>query len=158
MSLESTASPLHGGEIKKACKNKIKEFIENLPMLKEGNAFKQADIKMSFRMKAYPADCPVPTGDFQMLIGLEEGEDAEFDKDKKKLELLIEKRNAILENANKINAFLNKHMNIVDGDVAIKDNGIPDEVRIANNLPIPMIQTSMGRRSEILVNAENIIK
>jgi hypothetical protein len=158
MSLEATATPLNGMEVRKACKNKLKEFIDALPMLKEGNAFKQADIKMSYRMKAYPADCPVPTGDFQMLIGLAEGEDAEFDKDKKKLELLIEKRNIILENVNKINNFLNKCMTITEEDIIIKDNGIPDEVRIANKLPVPMIQTQMGRRSEILVNAENIIK
>lgn len=159
MSLEPTYTPLNGSEIKKAVKMQQIALIEKIPYLKEGNAYKQAEIMFEFQMKAYPADCPVPAGEWQLLIGLKAGDDVEFDKDRLKLQMLEEKRNLLLEQVNQINNFLNKHIHIFDEVVTIKDNGIPDEVRIAHGLPVPMISTSpTGKKNEISVPASGILK
>lgn len=160
MSLETTYSPLNGLEIKeilKRVKQLLTERIDKIPYLKEGNAYKQAELHYFFEMTCYPADCPVPTAEWNTLIGLKEGEDAEFDTDKKKIELLVQKRAAILKNAEKIDEFLRKHAPTVTIENTIADKGVPDEVRIQNGLKVPMVQTSKsGAKTEVLVNPSGL--
>jgi hypothetical protein len=159
MSLESTYTPITGLEAKKLLKSMMNERIDKIPYLKEGNAFKQIEIGFELIFSAYPPDCPVPVAEWQTLIGLPEGEDAEFDKDKKKLELLMEKRNQILENVERIDKFLEKYAPREEYTDIEKDNGIPDELRLAHNLPLPMIQTSKsGTRTEVSVPANSVAR
>lgn len=159
MGLETTYTPINGLEAKKILKSMMLERFDKIPLLKEGNAFKQVELGFDLYFKCYPADCPVPIAEWQLQIGLKDGEDLEFDKDKKKLELLKEKRDKMMENIDRIDEFLAKHApeelfeDRESDSEGVGSAGVPDELRVRHNLLIPMIQTSKsGRRSETLVN------
>lgn len=156
MSYETTLTPINGLEIKKIAESEFINHIAKVPMLREGLAFKQVRIHYRILVEAYPEDCPCPAGGFQVLIGLDEGIDAEFDKDAKKLDLLEQKLYAILANAERIQKFLKQHRPTFDQIITVSDEGIPDELRISHKLKIPVIAHKNGRSFETYIDASQL--
>lgn len=156
MAYETTLTPINGAEIKKIAESVFVEQIAKVPMLREGLAFKQVKLHFRILVEAYPEDCPCPAGGFQVLIGLDEGIDAEFDKDAKKLDLLEEKLMNILANAERIQKFLQQHRPTFDKIINLSDEGIPDELRIAHKLKIPVIAHKNGRSFETYIDASQL--
>lgn len=156
MSYQTTLTPINGAEIKKIAESVFVENIGKVPMLREGLAFKQVRIHFRMLVEAYPEDCPTPAGGFQILIGLDEGIDTEFDKDAKKLDFLEQKLHKTLENAKRIQDFLAKHRPTFDKIIDLSDDGIPDELRIAHKLKIPVIAHKGGKTFETHIDASQL--
>lgn len=156
MSYQTTLTPINGAEVKKIAESVFVENIAKVPMLREGLAFKQVKIHFRILVEAYPEDCPCPAGGFQIIIGLDEGTDVEFDKDVKKLDLLEQKLHATLNNAETIQKFLQKHRPTFDKVIDVSDEGIPDELRIAHKLKIPVIAHKNGKTYETHIDASQL--
>lgn len=157
MPVETTLTPINGAEIKKILKHLMEQRIDKIPMLKEGETYKQVTVGFELILTAFPADRPVPTAEWEILIGLEDGEDLVFDKDKQKLKELKDKRNILTESIARIDKFLSKHGPTEVIKEIESDNGTPDELRERANLKIPVVKTSTsGAKSEIMMGASQL--
>jgi hypothetical protein len=157
MQLDTTLTPINGIEAKKILKSQMNENIDKIPYLREGNAYKQIEVGFELIFSAYPADVPVPIAEWNILIGLRKGENAAFDRDKAKLEVLKDLRAEIAENLDKIDKFLEKHCPTEIFTVVDSDGGTPDELRAKHDLLLPMLKTdSNGRKSEVMVSVEDL--
>lgn len=154
---ETILEPINGQEAKQILKSQMEQRIDMIPLLKIGNAFKKIEVGFELIFSAFPADCPVPSAEWQILIGLKEGEDPIFDFDVKRLDMLWEKRKKIAENLQKLDEFLAKYNPTETFKDVTSDNGTPDELRVEHGLKVPMLHISpSGRKNEVLVNAKDI--
>lgn len=157
--IETTLTPINGAEARKIIKSQMESKIDKIPYLSEGNAFKRIVVGFELIFEAFPPDCPVPTAEWEILIGLPEGEDAIFDNDVKKLEALEKKREELLSSVERIEKFLTKYKKAEVIEVKESDNGVPDELRVKHNLKIPVIKaTGTGTRIETRVPASELNK
>lgn len=146
---ETTLTPINGADVKKILKSQMEKRIDKIPMLSEGNAFKRLVIGFELIMEAFPPDCPVPSAEWQILIGTPIGDDLEFDMDVRKLEVLEERLIELQANAERIIKFLKKYKTVEEIEVKESDNDTPDELRIKHGLKIPVIKTTTsGMRTE----------
>lgn len=159
MGYETILEPINGQEARKILKSLAAQGIDKIPMLSIGNAYKQISLGFVLKFSAFPPDCPVPSAEWQILMGVETGDDIEFDKDVKKLEFLREKKAELEANVAKIDKFLKKYNPSGTVEIIDSDNGVPDELRIAHGLKVPMLHTApSGRKTEVLVNHGDIKK
>lgn len=159
MAYETILEPINGEEARKVLKSMMIERIDKIPMLKVGNAFKQLKLGFELIFEAYPKDCPVPIAEWQLLMGLKEGDDIEFDKDVKKLEILKEKRAEVAENLDRIDSFLEKYAPTEIITDIESDDGVPDELRVRHGLKVPMLHTSpTGKKNEVMVDPKQLVK
>src|SRR5216117_1111433 len=59
---------LTGKEIREVMKRRTCEEIDKIPLLKASNSFHKAQMDFGFTIKAYPADVPVPEGEFSIVL------------------------------------------------------------------------------------------
>lgn len=157
MALETILEPINGQEAKEILKSMMNERIDKIPLLKVGNAFKQIKVGFELIFEAFPADVPVPMAEWEILLGIKEGEDIKFDEFLNNLDKLKDKRAKIAEKLSKIDTFLEKHNPMVVDTIIESDNGTPDELRVKHDLKLPMLHTSpSGKKSEVMVNAKDI--
>lgn len=155
--IETTLTPVNGAEAKKILKSQMEKRIDKIPYLSEGNAFKRIVIGFDLIFEAFPPDCPVPSAEWQILIGTPNGEDLEFDRDIKKLEMLEEKKLEFIKTIERIDKFLAKHRVVETIQVKESDNETPDELRIKHGLKIPVIKTSVaGTRIETKIAPQEL--
>lgn len=155
--IETTLTPINGAEAKKIIKSQMEKRIDKIPMLSEGNAFKRLVIGFELIFEAFPPDCPIPSAEWQILIGTPNGEDLEFDRDVKKLEMLENKKLEFIETIERIDKFLSKHRIAEVIQVKESDNETPDELRIKHGLKVPVIKTSTsGARIETKVAPQEL--
>lgn len=157
--VETTLTPIDGAEAKKILKSQMEKRIDKIPMLSVGNAFKRIVIGFDLTFEAFPADCPVPSAEWQILIGLPEGDDLEFDEDVRKLEILEHKKEELEKSIERITKFINKHKIVEEIKVKESDNETPDELRVKHGLKIPVIKTSLsGVRTEARIPPQELKK
>lgn len=157
MPLETILEPINGQEAKEILKSMMNQRIDKIPLLKVGNAFKQITLGFDLIFQAFPADCPVPSAEWQILIGLDNGDDPDFSRDIKKIEMLEARREQLVNNLEKIDEFLAKYHPTEELGITESDNGIPDELRMNHNLKLPMLHTSpSGKKTEVLVDSKEI--
>lgn len=156
----STYRALTGSEIKQIAKNRINREIDQLPYLREGNSFHNANVQVGIVITAFPADVPVPNLDLEFSINsksLEEVESAAKQiETAEEIAKAIEKLQDIKENAVKLTEeLLEKRAAIVfENEIEFEFNGNqPDKTRIENNLPVTVERVKDGKRGEIKVEA-----
>lgn len=155
--IETTLTPINGAEAKKILKSQMEKRIDKIPYLSEGNAFKRIVIGFELIFQAFPPDCPVPSAEWQLLIGLPNGEDLEFDLDVRKLEILEEKKQEYIAALERIDKFLDKYRVHKVLEVKESDNETPDELRVQHGLKVPVIKTSTsGIRTEVKVPPQEL--
>lgn len=157
----SVYAALNGKEIRDIMKRRVCEEIDKIPGLKMALAFHRAQISVAFELKAYPADCPVPEGEFGFVVDANALDKEVFNTDehienieefKQKLELLLQEKLRLNELIEKANLILSKLE--IEEEVLIQesDNGQPDILRTKNDMPVPVVQQSAsGMKSEVFV-------
>jgi hypothetical protein len=154
---QTILEPINGEEARKILKSMSNQAIDKIPMLRVGNAYKRIELGFELIFKAFPADCPVPSAEWQLLLSLKDDEDVEFSKDVEKLEIMREHRDKIVNNLQRIDAFLAKHSPEFTQTVIDSDEEVPDEMRIRHKLKVPMVHTAAsGTKTEVLVNPQDI--
>lgn len=179
-STQASYQPLNGKEIRTILKKRICDRIDLIPLMKEGHAYHNASLAFSFTMTATPADCPVPTAEFEESMqapGFDLQED--YLDVTNKAESLRNKKEQLLAQIEKIDQLLGIQQEIennlnpksVEGFVLLVEEGEiisaagsrsgADEVRIKNGLPIPRIvkeETPTGgtKMSEKMINYDQL--
>lgn len=161
-STQASYQPLNGLEIRKILKRRVCEKIDLIPRMKEGHAYHEASLAFTFTMTATPADCPVPTMEFEEAM-----QAPEFNLQKHWMEVtdkvssLKGVKEQLLAHIQKINGLL-ETLEVNEEETEIISAGkVPDEVRIANDLPIPRIvkeETPTGgtKMTEKMINYDQL--
>lgn len=154
--------PLNGKEIRTIVKKKLEKRIDEIPRMKEGHAYHQAVIAFSFTMTAVPADCPVPTAEFEEIIkspgfNLQD----HFINVSDKINSLENKKSQLLAQVEKIDELLAGIRVSEEVEEIIQAGTIPDEVRIDNDLPLPRIVTETTpaggvKMTDKMINYDNL--
>jgi hypothetical protein len=157
---QAVYQPLNGKEIRALLIKRITERINNIPMMKEGHAYHEATLAYSFTMTAVPADCPVPSAEFEEVVAspgyklepeyIKALDTAETLKNKKEfLEAQVAK---LQETIDEVDKLLNAALVVEEVEDIISAGKIPDEVRRDNGLPLPrtvIITTPSGGTKKV---------
>lgn len=165
MSAQTIYAALSGAEIRKIMKDKICQHIDKIPLLSAGNTFHRAAVQFGFVMKAHPADVPTPpASEFEFEL-MDEALDPQFwlshrmgiKELKAVIESLESKKEQVENYISKAYLALDKIEPEVESIHNINENPVPDQVRLENNLPIPVVQTnSSGVKNENFVEAKSL--
>ena len=157
---ESTYTPMNGLELKDLLKKRTVEAIDKIPYLRAGNAFHKAKIIWAMTMTAHPADCPVPEAEYNICVAKPEvtsGEIAEALKHEDKVTKLEAKREALVKSIEQIDKVLEIIRPKDESQEELNAGNTPDELRVANGMPIPMIvKTNSGARVERFVDPKTL--
>lgn len=156
--LESTATHINGLEARRMLKSNVNERIDKIPYLTQGNAFPRFKAEYAFVITCYPSDCPVPEGEFVIAINSPEVTKAELQEHFSEIEVIEAKRERLLEGIALCDKILDLVRPVTIIEETLSAGNIPDELRIREGLPIPMIKTENGRRSEVYVDANTLAK
>lgn len=167
MSLETTATHINGAEAKQALKNsaakgleRIKQElfirIDKIKYLNLGAAFPRFKAEYAVVVTAYPSDIPVPEAEFIIAINTPEVTKAELQEHFSEIEVIEAKRERLLKGVELCDNILDLVRPVGMVEETLSAGNIPDELRIAQGLKIPMIKTEGGRRSEVYVSAEEL--
>lgn len=140
---QPTYAAINGKEARQILKHDANEKIDKIPLFKEGAAFHRIHIIYTMVCTCYPADCPVPTLDFEIARsakGFDEQKD--FVEKKDKITTLEAKRKELEDGIIRIDQILSVIRPIIEIGGNLSAGDIPDELRIAHNLPVPRIITS----------------
>lgn len=159
---QAVYQPLNGLEIRKILKKRVCERIDLIPRMKEGHAYHEANLAFSFTMTATPADCPVPTAEFEEAMKA-----PEFNLQKHWMEVtdkatsLKNVKEQMLAHINKINGLLETIEQITEDEEIISAGRVPDQIRIDNGLPVPRIvkeETPTGgtKMTEKMIDYSNL--
>lgn len=153
--VESTYTPINGAEAKKALKSNTSTRIDSIAGFKLGLAFHKLKIEYTMKATAYPADVPVPEAEFAFIINSPDLEkQSEILEHFDKIEILEAKRERLLEGIAMIDKILDIARPIYNLKETLSAGDAPDELRIAEGLPVPMIKTGLGgRKSEVYIEA-----
>lgn len=157
MSLEPQYVPINGKEGREVLKREICRRIDQMPMMKEGTSYHKFKADGIITISAYPSDTPVPELDFKALTI--EPKEAMPDSFKTTLDQItfIE---STLVNAKKRVERLEATLNTIRPaeviDLAINAGDKPDELRLANDMPITMIKRDSSGISEVKVPAAQV--
>lgn len=139
-STQAVYHPLNGREIREILKRNINDKIDMIPMLREGNAFHEATLIYSFAMTATPADCPVPTAEWEVAaITPKFDQNQEYKDIKEKQAKLIAIRIDLEKQLEEVDKFLAEMEETYEKEVVISAGRIPDEVRIEHKMPVPRL-------------------
>lgn len=151
---------LNGKEIRDILKGKFNFELDRTPYLKLGNSFHKAVLDYGFTMSAYPADVPVPEKEFQITLESATATSPEAIKQFEKAEQLEEQIKLLERQAGQIEELLiaakeclstiKQTFEFTEGHV---DGEFPDKARIANDLPVPVVDTKGGKRVETTLPA-----
>lgn len=135
--------PLNGMEIRKILKKRLCDKIDLIPLTKEGHAYHQASLAYSFTMTATPADCPVPSAEFEEAIQAPNFNlQQDYIEATNKAEALKNRREQLELQIRKIDDLLQIIQETYEEEEIISAAGSKsgaDEVRIENGLPLPRI-------------------
>lgn len=161
---DSMYAPLNGREIKNVLKTALDRHIEKIPLLKEGSAFHKCHIQCAATITAYPADVPVPSVEFEESIEAKATPDniGELEAHFSAIEKL-EDRFVAVQKFNELGILLEEKLRkAIDAarpqvEIDVDEDGtIPDKVRIAHGLNIPVIGTEGGKRIEMSVSPKKL--
>lgn len=138
-----------------ACReiDKLKERINNQPLLIEGLCFHKIRMQLAWRMFAYPGDVPVPKelsdvfdiahDDFNELAFAAAMNNSE--KAKALIKKLEDYSTELALKHTALKKFIADSEVVVSDILEAKDEGQPDALRLKNDLPINTVQTHGGR-------------
>jgi hypothetical protein len=155
--IQTTSNALNGQELKDAMKIKLERAIDEIPLLKVGNTFKNAIIEFGFSMRAFPSDVPVPD-EIDLAFELNPPEISEEDKQtveglKNHTNKLIDLRDKIYE---EFENEIEKYCLLVEKGETIKTKEKPDEVRIEAGLKLPILTEVDGRKVEVSLDSSEL--
>ena len=159
---QASYQPLNGKEIREVLKKRVCAKIDLIPRMKEGHAYHEAALAYSFTMTATPADCPVPSIDFEEIMQAPGFNLQEHYLDvKNKAESLENKKEQLLAQIEKIDQLLAIVKETVEESEVIQAGKVPDNVRIDNDLPLPRIvreETPTGgvKMTEKMINYDQL--
>lgn len=156
--VESTYTPMNGSEAKKALNNNTRNRIDGISGFKMGLAFHKLKIEYEMKVTAYPADVPVPEAEFAFIINSPDLEkQSELLENFDKIEILEAKKERLLQGIRDIDKILDIARPIYEIKATLDAGDAPDELRIQEGLPVPMIKTGLGgRKSEVYVGGAEI--
>lgn len=168
MQYETTLTHINGLETKnilkksastqfKRAENELHIRIDKVKYLAQGSAFPKIKIEYAVVITCYPSDVPVPEAEFMFVLNSPEVDKAEMQENFGKIAVLEEKRARLLEQIEKIDGILDLVRPSFSYEETLEAGNIPDELRISQGLPIPVVQTSeAGRRSEVYIQADKL--
>jgi len=135
---------VNGKEARQILKHDVNEKIDKIYLFKEGHAFHRIHIMFSMVCTCYPADCPVPTMEYEIARsakGFDEQKD--YIEQKEKIEILEKKRAELLLGLERIDQILSVIRPVVEIEGDLQAGDTPDVLRIAHGLPVPrMVRSS----------------
>lgn len=134
---------INGREAKQCLKHDIGLKIEDISKFKEGAAFHRLHIMYSMVCTAYPADCPVPTLDYEVARsakGFDEQKD--YIEQKEKIDVLVAKKLELEKGIERIDQILSVIRPVIEIEGDLNAGNTPDKLRIEHGLPVPRIVTS----------------
>lgn len=148
MSIETTLTPINGKEAKDLIKLQISKILEQTPGLDFATSYHKLEIKGEIKLSAYPADTPVPKIELNFsldapLLGTEE-----IQNDLERIMILEAKREELLGLLVKLNETLDKVNPQTESTFELDAGSEPDNLRIQEGLPIPIVRKSGGRYIE----------
>jgi len=162
--------PLNGREIREVLIKDITTRINLIPLLKEGNAFDEAVLVYAFSMTCVPADCPVPTAEFEIAVRNPEFNlQSNYTDRQEKLNDLLEAKKRLEAQIEKIERLiplisaeedldLNSVINVtVEKEVEINAGKTPDQVRIDHQMGVPRIVKTTDERTGVVNMSEKYI-
>src|SRR4051812_43743282 len=127
---QPTYEPINGLEGRKLLKRDVSEKIDKLPLMNGGNSFHRFHAVYSLIITAFPADCPVPTAEYEFARNAPEfDQNLHYIEGKTKsdeLQTLKDNLLAHIEKIDKVLAVIRPTIEI-EGDLNAGD--IPDELR-----------------------------
>lgn len=170
MSYETTLTHINGGEAKqlmrksastqlKRAEQELHNRIDKIKYLSQGSAFPRIKIEYAVVVTAYPSDIPVPEAEFMFVLNSPEITKPEMQESLGKIEVLESKRGRLVKQLEDLDKILDVIRPTFSHEEVLDAGNVPDELRISQGLPIPVIQTSEGgRRSEVYIQAEELRK
>lgn len=143
-------SGLNGSEIRKIIKSWLSSQVDQIPGLKSGLTYKDAEIQIGIRVIShFDANIKTPEWDAELKIVDERIRNGQ-----------IEDNSAILLQLNnyikRCQELIDQLENDYERETIMKDNGQPDKLRIENKLPIKVPEKVAGVTVEVEKKVEQL--
>lgn len=161
MSLQAQYSPISGEEGRSALKSAIGKKIDLMPMMKRGHAYHRFQADGHIKISAIPSDVPVPEVDFKALTIDADAEDkmpATFKTVVEQIKQLEMAKDNLQKRIDRINITLASIRPQEDIEISLSAGDKPDELRLQEDLPVPMIKSGGKGMQEVMVPAEEARK
>lgn len=157
MSLESQYVPMNGKEGIEAIIREFTKQIKLMPMMKEGHSYHRFGADVRVVISAFPKDTPVPEADFKFLINASTSKMPETFADVvEQVKYLEGMRENLTKRMERLDATLQILRPQEELKVELRAGDKPDELRLAQDMPIPMIKRTGSSITEVRVPAAQV--
>lgn len=149
--------PINGKEARQILKHDHNEKVDKIYLFKEGAAFHRLHIMYAMTCTCYPADCPVPTLEFEIARsakGYNENED--YIQQADKIKSLETKREELVSGIERIDKILSVIRPVVEIEGDLQAGDIPDKLRVEHGLSVPRIITTTTIDGNVLKSEQFI--
>lgn len=158
---ESLYNAINGQEARDIINRNLNQYINTRLGLKRGNTYHGFQVYLYLKVRAIPADVPVPEGEFDFNFLSNSLNEADLADLRSKFTRYLSNQSALVELRNEIDSHLTKHFpELGVYEETLADNNIPDNLRVKNDIPLHILEVdkNTNRTSEIQKNIQDLNK